>query len=252
MQERGQLLLKNQPSVRLFVRGPLAAGSEIECDRSQSNYLRNVMRFVEGDEILVFDGWSGEWRAKVVLRGKRDCALRVMEQVRPQEAGPDIHYLFAPLKRARLDYMVQKATELGVAALRPVITHRTDVSRVNVGRARANVIEAAEQCGVLRLPEVHEPVSLGSLLDSWNPERRIVFADECASTASPVEALLGIQSGPLAVLVGPEGGFDQQERDRLLGLSFVTPVSLGPRVMRADTAAVTVLSLVNAVLGDWR
>lgn len=226
--------------------------AEIACDRSQANYLRNVMRLRDGDEILVFDGRSGEWRANLVLDGKRDCSLAVSVMERAQQEGPDIHYLFAPLKRARLDYMVQKATEMGVAALQPVITKRTDVARVNVERARANVIEAAEQCGVLRLPEVHEPVSLGKLLDGWTPDRRIVFGDESAPVASPVEALSQLKPGPAAVLVGPEGGFDAGERERLLGLSYVTPVSLGPRVMRADTAAVAMLSLVNAVIGDWR
>lgn len=244
--------VKPVPSIRLFVTGPLAATSEVVCGRSQSNYLRNVMRLKDGDEILVFDGQSGEWRANVALKGKRDCSLQVTKQERPQDAGPDVHYLFAPLKRARLDYMVQKATEMGVAALRPVITQRTDVSRVNMERARANVIEAAEQCGVLRLPDVHEPVSLGALLDNWTPERRIIFGDESAPVASPVDALAGIDPGPLAVLAGPEGGFDPQEREHLIALPYVISVSLGPRVMRADTAAVAILSLVNAMLGDWR
>jgi len=243
-------MAKRNPSVRLYVSAPLREGVEVECDRSQANYLRNVMRLGDGAEILMFDGKSGEWRARLAVTGKHGCILKALNRERPQEDGPDIHYLFAPLKRARLDYMVQKATELGVAALRPVMTRRTDVGRLNMERAHANVIEAAEQCGVL--PEIFEPVPLDRLLDGWDPSRRIVYGDETATVASPVEKLAVLKEGPLAVLVGPEGGFDPEEQERLRHLLYVTPVSLGPRVMRADTAAVALLALVNAVLGDWQ
>jgi len=239
-------------SIRLYVEAPLEADREIACTRAQANYLLAVMRLVDGAQILIFDGTNGEWRASLSRQKRSECVLRVMEQVRPQEEGPDIEYLFAPVKRARLDFMVQKATELGVAAIRPVMTRYTDAKRVKIERMQANVIEAAEQCGVLRIPQVHEPVKLGTLLERWNPVRRIIYCDEGALVTSPLEALAEFDPGPLAVLIGPEGGFDADERDRLRSLAHVTPVSLGPRVMRADTAAVAALSLVNAVLGDWR
>ena len=239
-------------TIRLYLDEPLEAGLDIACSRAQANYLVNVMRLDDGAEILVFDGQNGEWRASLIRQKRNDCSLHIVELVRAQEDGPDVYYLFAPVKRARLDFMVQKATELGVAALRPVLTRRTDVQRVKFDRMRANVIEAAEQCGVLRIPEVIEPVSLDKMLEGWDPVRRIIYCDEEAPVSSPLEALLPLEPGPLAVLIGPEGGFDEAERTRLGGLSYVTPISLGPRVMRADTAAVAALSLVNAVLGDWR
>ena len=244
-------MTKRHSSIRLFVNGPLSEGTAVACDRAQSNYLRNVMRLTSGDVILVFDGVSGEWSASLEVEGKHSTMLNLREQVREQSEGPDIHYLFAPVKRARLDYMVQKAVELGVAALCPVITHRTEVSRVKRDRMHANVIEAAEQCGVLCIPQICEPVSLDRLLDGWNPDRRIIFCDEEADISSPLAVLKSIEPGPVAVLVGPEGGFDADERKRLRTLPFVTSLSLGPRIMRADTAAVAILSLVNAVLGDW-
>src|SRR5680860_392234 len=240
-------MTKRHPSIRLFVNGPLSEGAVVPCDRSQSNYLRNVMRLAEGDGVLVFDGSSGEWLASLEVESKHACALTVSGQVRVQAEGPDIHYLFAPVKRARLDYMVQKAVELGVATLHPVITRRTEVKRVKLDRIRANVIEAAEQCGVLRIPGIEEPVYLDRLLAQWNPERRIIYCDEEAALTSPIEALQALEREPVAVLIGPEGGFDEAERKRLRDLAFVTPISLGPRVMRADTAAVAALALVNAV-----
>lgn len=239
-------------SIRLYMEEPLAADRDIPCSRAQANYLRNVMRLGDGDEIFVFDGRTGEWRARVRPQGRGACMLHVLEQTRAQEEGPDIDYLFAPLKRARLDYMVQKATELGVATLQPVITRRTDVSRIKLERMQANAIEAAEQCGVLHIPEVREPVSLDNLIEGWAAGRRLIFCDEEEPIASPLAALKALEPGPIAVLIGPEGGFEEGERGKLRGLSFVTPISLGPRVMRADTAAVAALALVNAVLGDWR
>jgi 16S rRNA (uracil1498-N3)-methyltransferase len=239
-------------TIRLFVEDALEAGLDISCTRAQANYLINVMRLGDNAEILVFDGRNGEWRASLSRLKRSDCSLHIVEQVRLQTEGPDIHYLFAPVKRARLDFMVQKATELGVAALCPVMTRRTDSQRIKLERVRANVIEAAEQCGVLRIPHVFEPVTLVKLLEEWDSARRIVYCDEEAPVSSPLEALRPLAPGPLAVLIGPEGGFDEEERSRLRSLSFVTPISLGPRVMRADTAGVAALSLLNAVLGDWR
>lgn len=244
--------MNRAPSIRLYLDQPLASGAKVTCNRAQTNYLCNVMRLADNSEILVFDGRTGEWRARLARSGKRECVLHVGEQERRQSGGPDVHYLFAPLKRARLDYMVQKAVELGVAALCPVMTRRTEVKRVNLDRLRANVIEAAEQCGVLRVPEIDELISLEELLAQWNPDRRMIYCDEVAPVSSPIEALRSIETGPIAVLVGPEGGFDEREQEQLRSLPFVTPVSLGPRVMRADTAAVAVLALVNSILGDWR
>lgn len=236
---------------RLFVDGALAPGATITCTSEQVNYLINVLRLKNEDEILIFNGRDGEWRAAVSDVGKRRCNLVVREQVRVQECGPDIHYVFAPLKRARLDYMVQKTVELGVSQLRPVITRRTIAERVNLERMRSNVIEAAEQCGILALPVVDAPVKFSDLLAGWDADRRIIFCDEGAEMASPLTALQKISPGPVAVLIGPEGGFDAAERSLLLGRSDTTAISLGPRIMRADTAAVAALSLVNSVLGDW-
>jgi 16S rRNA (uracil1498-N3)-methyltransferase len=246
------MIAEKLPEIRLFVDAPLATGARVDCVPEQANYLVNVMRLPTGAEILAFNGRDGEWRARLVDTRKRHCSLECTVQVRPQQSGPDVHYIFAPLKHARLDYMVQKATELGVAHLQPVLTHRTIAARVNLDRMRANAIEAAEQCGVLRVPTVGEPVKLDALLKSWDAKRRLIYGDESAPVSSPIAVLAAIADGPLAVLIGPEGGFDPAERDALRDRPFATPISLGPRVMRADTAAVAALALVNAALGDWR
>ena len=237
---------------RLYCDAPLAGGADIALSADQTNYLRNVLRLGVGGEIRVFNGSDGEWRAVISAASKRACTLTVAEQLRPQSGGPDVHYLFAPLKRARLDYMVQKATELGVAALRPVFTRHTVAERINLARMRANVIEAAEQCGILRLPDVHEPAKLTDVIAAWPPERALVFADEGAEIADPLTALAVIAERPAALLIGPEGGFSADERALLLRQDFTVRVSLGPRIMRADTAAVAALALINAVAGDWR
>lgn len=236
---------------RLFVTSKLGAGATVSLSKDQAHYLGNVLRLKQGDNLLLFNGRDGEWWAELGAIGKKDAEARLDHQTRPQEDGPDLHYLFAPLKRARLDYMVQKATELGVSALRPVITRHTVAERVRSGRLLANAVEAAEQCGMLRVPEVFEPEKLWKLLATWDEGRLLIFADESAPHASPIEALKTLKSGPLAVLIGPEGGFEREERAALLAKPFVFPISLGPRVMRADTAAVAALALVNAVLGDW-
>lgn len=239
-------------SQRLFVDTALAVGATHTCSKAQTNYLRQVLRLGAGDEILVFNGADGEWLSRLEPRGKRDCDLAIVEQVRPQAAGPDLDYLFAPLKRARLDYMVQKATEMGVASLRPVLTARTVVARVNLERMRQNAIEAAEQCGVLRLPAVAEPGPLAAALDAWPCDRTLFFADEAADVASPLAAFEGLERGaPMAVVIGPEGGFSSSEREMIRALPQTRALSLGPRIMRADTAAVAVLALVNAAVGDW-
>ena len=238
-------------TTRLFVEAPLAAGAAVPLGPEQLNYLRNVLRFAEGDGLLVFDGRSGEWRARYRATGKRTAALEIVDLVRPQPPPADLWYLFAPLKHARLDYMVQKAVEMGVSRLMPVLTRRTQASRVKLERMRANAVEAAEQCGVMNLPEILAEARLDAVLDGWDPARRLIFCDEAAQLEGPLAALAALPRGPLAVLIGPEGGFDPGERERLLSASFVTPIALGPRILRADTAAVAALALIQAARGDW-
>jgi 16S rRNA (uracil1498-N3)-methyltransferase len=237
---------------RLFLQAALAEGTTVALSAGQANYVNNVLRLKEGDAILVFNGRDGEWRAGIADAGKRGASVRIGAQVRGQEEGPDIDYLFAPLKRARLDYMVQKATEMGVGRLQPVLTRRTTPERVNLERMRANAIEAAEQCGILRIPEVIAPRKLAALVADWDCGRALIFCDEQSEERCPFTTLARVRPGPLALLVGPEGGFDESERALLTSKPFVTSISLGPRVLRADTAAVAALALVNGVLGDWR
>ena len=237
---------------RLFVKFKLECGAEIALPKDQAHYLGNVLRLKPGDRLLLFNGKDGEWCAELAAIRRKEAQVLIEHQTRPQEAGPDLHYLFAPLKRARLDYMAQNATEMGVSALRPVITRHTVAERINTDRLLANAIEAAEQCGILRVPEIMEPEKLSKLIGNWDQERLLIFADEAAPHASPIEALKACRPGPLAVLIGPEGGFEREERTALLAKPFVLPISLGPRVMRADTAAIAALALVNAALGDWQ
>jgi 16S rRNA (uracil1498-N3)-methyltransferase len=246
------MAIRDLTSERLFVDDDLAAAKLLELEPPQAHYLTGVLRLRPGAKLLVFNGRDGEWVATLAETHKRRVTLQVEEQARPQESGPDIDYLFAPLKRARLDYMVQKATEMGIAHLQPVLTHHTVAARVNLERMRANGIEAAEQCGILRVPTVGEPLKLEAALAAWNPQRRLIFCDEGADVASPLAALAGIGEAPLAVLIGPEGGFDNAERVLLREHPSTLAISLGPRIMRADTAAVAALALVNAALGDWR
>lgn len=240
---------------RLHVEDGLAAGAQIALDRAQSNYLLNVLRMKDGDEVLLFNGRDGEWRAALRQEGRKQASLVAGEMTRPQAPLPDLHYLFAPLKHARLDYMVQKAVEMGAGALRPVLTRYTQPGRVNLERMRANAVEACEQCGVLAVPAIAEPVALEALLAGWQAgegARILVFCDEGEASQNPLAALGGLSPGsPLAVLVGPEGGFSEDERALLRAQPFVVPMPLGPRVLRADTAAVAALAVVQARLGDW-
>jgi 16S rRNA (uracil1498-N3)-methyltransferase len=238
---------------RLFVDAALNQGARIELERNQSNYLGNVLRLSTGESILVFNGRDGEWQAQIDGR-KRPDGLTIITQTRPQDRLPDIAYVFAPLKHARLDYMVQKAVEMGASALQPVLTRHTQVSRVNVERMRANVIEAAEQCGILSLAKVVEPVALDRFLDRRETSRLLVFCDEAADIENPIEALqqgLSVAVG-IDVVIGPEGGFAEEERALLLRQPRTLRLSLGPRILRADTAGVAALALVQAALGDWR
>jgi 16S rRNA (uracil1498-N3)-methyltransferase len=240
-------------SPRVFVDAPLAAGASVELDRNQSNYLGNVMRLAAGAGILAFNGRDGEWQASISGR-KRPESLDILAQTRPQDHLPDLTYVFAPLKHARLDYMVQKAVEMGAASLQPVLTRFTQVNRVNGERMRANVIEAAEQCGILSVAAVAEPVALERYLGQREARRLLVFCDEAADVADPVRALDSERAvgGGIDVLIGPEGGFAEEERAMLLKQPRILRLSLGPRVLRADTAAVAALALVQTALGDWR
>jgi 16S rRNA (uracil1498-N3)-methyltransferase len=239
-------------TTRLYVDAPLNEGVMVMLDRGQTHYLTTVMRLRAGDRILVFNGRDGEWNA-AIEGGKRAATLRVGARTRPQTDAGDLHYLFAPLKSARLDYMVQKAVEMGVSRLQPVLTRRGQIGRVNLDRMRANAIEAAEQCGVLSLADIPPPTALTSVLAAWQPDRYLVFCDEAAAIADPLQALAAVPSkSPLAVLIGPEGGFADDERSALLKLPNVIRLALGPRILRADTAAVAALSLVQAAIGDWR
>ncbi|GJD48187.1 Ribosomal RNA small subunit methyltransferase E [Methylobacterium crusticola] len=247
---------------RLFLDVPLSEGLRHSLDRAQANYLLTVLRRTEGEPVLVFNGRDGEWRAEIVPTGRKAADLVLRERTRPQTPPGDLHYLFAPLKAARLDYVAQKAVEMGASVIRPVLTRRTQGDRIKPERLRANAIEAAEQCGILALPEIREAATLAAALAETEPERLVVFCDEDAPVADPIEALRragATGGGPgrnarprLAVVIGPEGGFTPEERGLILERPGTVRLSLGPRILRADTAAVAVLALVQAVLGDGR
>jgi len=237
-------------SPRLFVEAPLGQTAHVVLDRAQAHYLGNVLRLTSGARVLVFNGRDGEWSATLTVV-RRAATLVIDVKTRDQTKSADLHYLFAPLKAARLDYMTQKAVEMGVSRLQPVLTRHGQVARVNTARMLANAIEAAEQCGILSLPEIGQPLPLARVIAEWDSRRGLVFCDENVDVASPVAALNGLSRGPLAVLIGPEGGFADEERAFLLKLPNVVRLALGPRILRADTAAVAALALVQAVIGDW-
>lgn len=238
---------------RLYVRAALSAGASVGLDPDQAHYLRHVLRLAAGDRVALFNGADGEWLATVAGFGKGWASVDVTAQRRPQRPEPDLWLLFAPIKHGRIDYLVQKAAELGASRLMPVMTERTIVTRVNIERLQANAVEAAQQTGRLSVPEVTGPLGLFAALDGWPEARRMMWADESGSGPPILEVLTGCPGGsPWAVLIGPEGGFAPAELDALRKLPFVTPVSLGPRLLRADTAAVAALACWQAVLGDWR
>jgi 16S rRNA (uracil1498-N3)-methyltransferase len=237
---------------RLFIETPLAAGAVYEASREQFNYLVNVLRFEEGDAVLVFNGRDGEWRAELSFPSKKRLALTATEQTRPQPAPCDLQYLFAPLKVGRLDYLVQKAVEMGAGLLQPVMTQHVQGKITSMDRIRANVIEAAEQCGVLGIPPVADPRKLEDLLATWPKDRRIIFCDEGDAGQNPLPVLAGVKERQLALLIGPEGGFSDAERGLLRSLDFVTAIPLGPRILRADTAAVAAMAVIQATIGDWQ
>ena len=238
-----------QSTPRLFVETPLGDGVAVRIEAGQAHYLVSVMRTKIGDPVKLFDGRSGEWLAVAESVGKRDLTLMVREQLRAAEVVPDLWLVAAPLKKGRIDWLAEKACELGVARLALVETRRTVVDRVNLDRLRAHMIEAAEQCGRTAVPEVDSPVKLAALLREWPAERALFFADE-AGGAPALEAMRACE-GPAAILIGPEGGFDESERDSIRSLPSAIGISLGPRILRADTAAAAAVSLWMAAAGDW-
>ena len=236
--------------IRLCVDHPLAQGQTVPLTRDQGHYLSGVMRLAAGAEVLLFNGRDGEWLARATELGKRGGTLEVLEQSAPQRDPPDLWLVFAPIKKARTDFIVEKAAELGSARICPVQTEFTNSERIRQDRLQAHALEAAEQCGGTFVPEVTGLVRLTQMLDAWPEGRRLLFCDE-ALVGTPPRDLSGLGGGPWAILIGPEGGFSEPERARLRDLPFAHPVSLGPRILRADTAAVAALTLWQASLGDW-
>jgi len=238
---------------RLFVEAPLAEGAAIALTPEQANYLANVLRLRSGARVLTFNGRDGEFAAQIAVHARKGILLAVEKLIRPQEAPPDVDLLFAPLKHARLDYMAQKAVEMGARRLIPVATRRTQVARLNLERMRANAIEACEQCGVIWIPEILPLEPLEKALAAWPAERLLVFCDEEAPEANALDALSASdENSGVGLLIGPEGGFEDRERAAILALPRIVRLNLGPRVLRADTAAVAALALIQATLGDWR
>ncbi|WP_320195499.1 16S rRNA (uracil(1498)-N(3))-methyltransferase [Agrobacterium rosae] len=237
---------------RLFVSQPLSQSEAIEADSDQFNYLANVLRLTDGAEILLFNGRDGEWKTTLSYPTRKKILLTATEQTRLQPETPDLQYLFAPLKTGRMDYLVQKAVEMGAGVLQPVMTQHVQGKITNLDKLRANVIEAAEQCGILAVPQVLEPIKLKDLLESWDASRRIIYCDEGDEGQNPLPVLSRIEEKQLALLVGPEGGFSEGERKLLRDHPAVTPIPLGPRILRADTAAVAALAVIQATVGDWK
>jgi len=248
----GEDMTQNQSKIRLFVAADLGPEVEFPLDRDQAHYLFSVMRLGAGERVSVFNGRDGEWQAEVTEAGKRGGALRALARSAPQTEPPDLWLLFAPLKKARTDFVAEKAAEMGCRRLVPVFTRYTNAERVNVERLRAHAVEAAEQCGLVSLPEVAEPQPLAQVLAGWPTGRRLMFCDETGAGRDAAAALSAAGVGPWAVLIGPEGGFSEAEAARLRDMEETVTVSLGPRVLRADTAAVAALALWQAALGDWR
>jgi 16S rRNA (uracil1498-N3)-methyltransferase len=240
---------------RAFVAPPLSAGATVALDRDHANHLLTVLRLKEGDAAILFKGRDGAWLARLARAGKQDAVLDVVARTSPQSAPSDLWFGFAPLKTGRLDYLVQKATEMGAGTIQPVLTEFTQVRRLRGDKLRAWVLEAAEQCEVLSLPVLAPEIGLAALLEGWRSGhglRRLLFADETAPAASPAKTIRKLKGLSVGLLVGPEGGFSDAERELLLAHDFVDPISLGPRILRADTAAVAALAVVQSIIGDWR
>lgn len=238
--------------IRLFVTADLGADAPVPLDPDQAHYLFNVMRLGVGARVAIFNGRDGEWLAEVVEAERRGGVLMPRHPGQAQRRPPDLMLAFAPIKKARTDFIVEKAAELGCARIQPVFTRHTNAERLRPDRLRAHAIEAAEQCGETYVPEVCEPIKLGALLDGWDPARRLLFCDEARDARPAAEALAGAEPGPWGILIGPEGGFAPEEAARLRALPFALTVTLGPRILRADTACVAAITLWQAALGDWR
>ena len=240
---------------RLFITPDLATGTQIALDKDQSLYLAAVLRKTVGDEVVLFNGRDGAWLARLSSDAKKSVMLDLVEQIAPQTPPSDRWYGFAPLKTERLDYVIQKAVEMGAGTIQPVMTQFTQVHRLKTDRLHANAIEAAEQCEVLSVPEIAAEITLEKLLADWPSQhavRKLIFADEGAASASPIETLTALKGEKIGLLIGPEGGFSESEREKLRALPFVVPISLGPRILRADTAAVAAMAVIQATIGDWR
>jgi 16S rRNA (uracil1498-N3)-methyltransferase len=237
--------------IRLFIPHDLSPGAELALDQDQSHYLASVMRQGVGDEVSLFNGRDGEWRASITIVTKRAVGLKPQAQLRAQATGPDLDLIIALVKRSRLETIVEKAAELGARRVQPVVTERTNAERVRVERLTAIATEAAEQTGRLDVPQVLEPVKLDKLLKDWDASRRLLFCDEAGDALPVLDALKGQGAGPWAILIGPEGGFSPKERETLRALPYAVPASLGPRILRADTAAISALTLWQSALGDW-
>lgn len=248
-------MTRYQNHIRLFTEAPLQEGGNLTLTQEQSHYLANVMRLKEGAQLALFNGRDGEWLAALSQVAKRSVSVTVDKQLKVQQNEPDLWLVFAPIKKARIDFIAQKATELGVSHLQPVYTERTIVSRVKTDRLQANAIEAAEQCERLNVPTIAEPAKLSDILLSWPENRQIMFCDEDLSGTPAHDSLRNMGSktapGPWAILIGPEGGFTDQERALIKAMPQTTTVSLGPRVLRADTAAMAAITLWQSALGDW-
>ncbi len=241
----------SRPKIRLHVEHPLSEGQTVDLSREQANYLFAVMRLKPGHEVALFNGTDGEWRASVTEAGKRGGTLSVDAQTAPQQNPPDLWLLFAPIKKARTDFIVEKAAELGAARIMPVQTEFTNAERIRRDRLQAHAVEAAEQCGGTYVPPVDDLRRLSEVLEDWPEDRHLVFADEALVGAKRALSAAHAGAEKWAILIGPEGGFSDAERARLKALPFVTPISLGPRVLRADTAAVAALTLWQSERGDW-
>jgi len=240
---------------RVYVDAPLAAGATVELERDAANHLVNVLRLKEGDSAILFNGRDGAWLAKLTRAGKKSAALTLELQTAHQTPVSDLWFGFAPLKTGRLDYLVQKATEMGAGVIQPVITEYTQVRRLKDDKLEAYALEAAQQCEVLSLPAIAAETELAPLIETWRSMqglRRLLFADEAAPASTPVDQISWLNGLPVGILIGPEGGFSDTERDLLLEQDFVVPIILGPRILRADTAALAALTLVQAIIGDWR
>ncbi len=245
------MALHDFKSQRLFVEHDLAKNSGFEATREQANYLLNVLRMNDRDGILIFNGRDGEWLANIEVKGRKKCNLLPSKQTREQPEASKLVYCFAPLKQARLDYMIQKAVEMGAGILQPVMTQYTQVKNINEKRIIFNAIEAVEQCGILTLPDIKPAIQITNLMQDLGDDTHLVFCDEAEHAANPLPALKEQKPSKIAILVGPEGGFSQAERIALENYSNVTKLGLGPRILRADTAAVAGLAIIQAHLGDW-